>query len=42
VLYAVQRPTYEGALVQQREAALKKHGPGDLKKLLFSGNTWTV
>jgi 2-oxoglutarate ferredoxin oxidoreductase subunit beta len=42
VLYAVQRPTYVGALLEQREAAVKKFGPPDLDKLLNSGNTWQV
>ncbi len=42
VLYAVARPTYDGTLVSQNAAALKKSGKGSLEKLLNSGNTWTV
>jgi 2-oxoglutarate/2-oxoacid ferredoxin oxidoreductase subunit beta len=42
VLYAVSRPTYDGTLREQQEAAKQKFGDGDLAKLLNSGNTWQV
>lgn len=36
------RPTYDGQVVAQGEAALAKRGPGDLRELLYSGDVWTV
>ncbi|MBK7586627.1 MAG: 2-oxoacid:ferredoxin oxidoreductase subunit beta [Myxococcales bacterium] len=41
VLYATQRPTYDGTVHEQAEAARAKGAP-DLQRLLASGNTWTV
>jgi 2-oxoglutarate ferredoxin oxidoreductase subunit beta len=42
VLYAVERPSYEGTLVAQERRAREKLGAGSLEKLLHSGETWTV
>jgi 2-oxoglutarate ferredoxin oxidoreductase subunit beta len=42
VLRAVERPSYERLLEQQIEAAVRQRGPGDLRALLHSGDTWTV
>lgn len=42
VFYAVSRPTYDGAMNQQLVDAKSKQGPGDLQKLLNSGDTWSV
>jgi 2-oxoglutarate/2-oxoacid ferredoxin oxidoreductase subunit beta len=42
VFYAVERPTYDSALNAQLENAKAKQGLGDLKKLVRSGDTWTV
>jgi len=42
VLFAEKRPTYDGALAEQRLAAELKQGKGDLDKLLRSGDTWTI
>jgi 2-oxoglutarate ferredoxin oxidoreductase subunit beta len=42
VLYAVERPTYEGTLVAQERRAREKLGAGSLEQLLHSGETWTV
>jgi 2-oxoglutarate ferredoxin oxidoreductase subunit beta len=42
VFYATWRPTYEGGINKQLEDAKAKTGPGDLKKLLSSGDTWRV
>jgi 2-oxoglutarate ferredoxin oxidoreductase subunit beta len=42
VLQAVDRPTYDGTVHEQNEAARKKHGTPSLDKLLRSGNTWQV
>ncbi len=42
VLRAVERETYDGALVAQLDAARDKRGPGDLQALLRGRDTWTV
>jgi 2-oxoglutarate ferredoxin oxidoreductase subunit beta len=42
VLFAETRPTYDGVVVQQQEAAIKKAGKGSLQKLLNSGSTWEI
>jgi 2-oxoglutarate ferredoxin oxidoreductase subunit beta len=42
VFRAVERPTYEGMLEDQIGSAIGARGPGDLAKLLHSGDTWTV
>lgn len=42
VLYAKERETYDSRLNQQISAGTEKSGPGDLQKLLSSGETWTV
>jgi 2-oxoglutarate ferredoxin oxidoreductase subunit beta len=38
----VQRETYEDLLVAQIETAVAKHGPGQLHKLIHSGDMWVV
>ena len=42
VIYAQERPTYDGALRTQREEAKKRAKSTDLKALLESGNTWVI
>jgi len=42
VFYAASRPTYDAAMNQQLADAKSRQGPGDLQKLLNSGDTWTV
>jgi 2-oxoglutarate/2-oxoacid ferredoxin oxidoreductase subunit beta len=42
VLHATLRPTYDGALRAQQNAAREKLGEGDLQKLLRGGSTWTI
>jgi 2-oxoglutarate ferredoxin oxidoreductase subunit beta len=42
VLFAEQRPTYDGVVTEQQAGALAKHGKGDLQKLLNSGATWEI
>jgi 2-oxoglutarate ferredoxin oxidoreductase subunit beta len=42
VLHAIRRPTYDGTLRGQQEAARDKLGSGDLQKLLRGGSTWTI
>jgi 2-oxoglutarate ferredoxin oxidoreductase subunit beta len=42
VFRAVETPTYEALLEEQVERARTKRGAGELRKLLHSGDTWTV
>jgi 2-oxoglutarate ferredoxin oxidoreductase subunit beta len=42
VFRAVEKSTYEDVLDAQVTGALNKQGPGDLKALLHSADTWTV
>jgi 2-oxoglutarate ferredoxin oxidoreductase subunit beta len=42
VFYAALRPTYDAAMNQQLTDAKSRQGPGDLQKLLNSGDTWSV
>nr|MBA3432147.1 2-oxoacid:ferredoxin oxidoreductase subunit beta [Actinomycetota bacterium] len=42
VFRQVERPVYGDAMEEQLRAAAAKQGPGDLAKLLSSGDTWTV
>ncbi len=38
----VDRPTYEDLLEEQIETAITRSGPGDLEKLIHSGDTWVI
>jgi len=42
VLRAVDRPSYEGSVHRQIEAATAKGGPGDFDALFAGGDTWVV
>jgi 2-oxoglutarate ferredoxin oxidoreductase subunit beta len=42
VVYAVDRPAYEEGVHRQIAEAVKKDGPGELVKLIQSGDIWTV
>ena len=42
VFYYEDRPTYEDALVQQIDDAMKQKGQGNLDDLLKGSNTWTI
>jgi 2-oxoglutarate ferredoxin oxidoreductase subunit beta len=42
VFRAIERPTYDGMVMEQIQKASAKSGPGNLEKLLNSGDTWTV
>jgi hypothetical protein len=42
VLHAVNRPTYDGTVHDQNDAARAKQAPPNLEKLLHAGNTWQV
>jgi 2-oxoglutarate ferredoxin oxidoreductase subunit beta len=38
----VKRPVYGDAMEEQLAAAAEQQGPGDLERMLRSGDTWTV
>ena len=42
IFRAIERPTYEDMMTDQIAAALAKSGPGNLDKLINSGDTWVV
>ena len=42
VFRAVEKPTYEDLLQEQVDSAKAQRGPGDLKALLNSGDTWKI
>jgi 2-oxoglutarate/2-oxoacid ferredoxin oxidoreductase subunit beta len=42
VFRAIEKPTYDRTLEDQRTAALARHGEGDLEALFNSGDTWVV
>jgi 2-oxoglutarate ferredoxin oxidoreductase subunit beta len=42
VLSAYEGPVYEEALIEQEQRVLAERGPGDIAKLLLSGDTWKI
>ena len=42
VLEAVDGPIYEDVLLEQERRAISDRGPGDIAKLLTSGDTWKI
>ncbi len=42
VFRAVERPVYDDEMNKQVSQAIEKRGAGDLEKLFYSGETWTV
>ncbi|MFF4549899.1 2-oxoacid:ferredoxin oxidoreductase subunit beta, partial [Streptomyces sp. NPDC001406] len=42
VFRSVERPVYDTEMADQLEAAVDRHGKGDLAALLAGGDTWTV
>jgi 2-oxoglutarate ferredoxin oxidoreductase subunit beta len=42
VLTAVDAPIYENVLLEQEQRAISDRGPGDIAKLLVSGDTWRI
>jgi 2-oxoglutarate ferredoxin oxidoreductase subunit beta len=42
IFRAVERPSYDQMLVDQIDSAIAKSGPGNLEKLIYSGDMWTV
>jgi len=42
VLSAIEGPVYEDMLLAQEQRAISERGPGDIAKLLTSGDTWKI
>src|SRR2546421_268382 len=42
VFRAVERPSYDQMMAEQIDTAIAKSGPGNLEKLIYSGDMWTV
>jgi 2-oxoglutarate ferredoxin oxidoreductase subunit beta len=42
VFRSVAKPSYDELLEAQVQDAVSRLGPGDLEKLLNSGDTWTI
>ena len=42
VLAQVDAPRYEEMILEQEQHAISDRGPGDIGKLLVSGDTWTI
>jgi 2-oxoglutarate/2-oxoacid ferredoxin oxidoreductase subunit beta len=42
VLRQIRRPSYDAMLAEQIETARARSGPGDLRKLIYSGDMWEV
>jgi 2-oxoglutarate ferredoxin oxidoreductase subunit beta len=42
VFSAITAPVYEDVLLEQEQRAISERGPGDLAKLLTSGDTWKI
>jgi hypothetical protein len=42
VLAAVEAPVSEDLIVEQEQKAISERGPGDIAKLLTSGDTWKI
>jgi 2-oxoglutarate ferredoxin oxidoreductase subunit beta len=42
IFRAIERPTYEDMMAEQVDAAIAKSGPGNLERLINSGDTWVV
>jgi 2-oxoglutarate ferredoxin oxidoreductase subunit beta len=42
VFSAIKAPIYEEMLLEQEQRAISERGPGDIAKLLTSGDTWKI
>ena len=42
VLTAVEAPVYEDIIVDQEQRMISERGPGEIAKLLTSGDTWKI
>ena len=38
----VEAPIYENVVLEQEQRAISERGPGEIAKLLKSGDTWTI
>jgi len=42
VLVDIEAPIYENIMIEQEQRAISERGPGDIAKLLTSGDTWKI
>src|SRR5262249_3593476 len=42
VLVDIEAPIYENVMIEQEQRAISDRGPGDIAKLLVSGDTWKI
>jgi 2-oxoglutarate/2-oxoacid ferredoxin oxidoreductase subunit beta len=42
VLADIEAPIYETMMIEQEQRAISERGPGDIAKLLTSGDTWKI
>jgi len=42
IFRSIERQSYDQLLVDQIDGAIAKSGPGNLEKLIYSGDMWTV
>ena len=42
VLVDIEAPIYENTMIEQEQRAISERGPGDITKLLTSGDTWKI
>jgi len=42
VFVKVDGPIYEDVVLDQEQRAISERGPGEIAKLLKSGDTWTI
>ena len=42
VLTDIDAPVYEDVMLDQEQRAISERGPGDIAKLLTSGDTWKI
>jgi 2-oxoglutarate ferredoxin oxidoreductase subunit beta len=41
-LLDIEAPIYEDTILEQEQRAISERGPGDIAKLLTSGDTWKI
>ncbi len=42
VIRSIDAPTVDAGIHEQIKSVTEHQGPGDLKKIIYSGNIWTV
>jgi len=42
IFRCIEKPTYDEMLTEQSRLAVDKKGKGDLKKIIYTEDTWTV